>query len=669
MKFNPFRTPGGKYRTLSIIAVTFIGAIALLYFFVQDPDAKDPEYNRYLIENEQFEEIDNQYFRQIKQDSTNIELYRTLVLEHFAIPKKNMSVKYTTERDDITLYQFLLQKIDSGDSTLRDLGLYGLGLYFLEQNLYQNAQESFSFVNNRNLKYLNNSIGFCLLQEGKLDLSEPYFLKEIENNGNKEGAYKNLIDANLAQHDLSQLDQLIKKGGKSFFTYSQLTEYYRLSGKVVLYLLLLIINPFLNLGFFHFLGALFITLIWIFYLRKLDVFEPEKWKFLILIFGISALLTPFTLIVYDFVNNQLHFNLNGSFFNDLIYCILGIGLIEESIKLIPLLILLKFTKQINEPIDYIIYASISALGFAFIENMSYFGGYGLELIHGRGLISVVIHMICSSMIGYGISIGFDHQKKFYIRLILSLLIASAAHGIFDFWLISKTFSVLFFLSFFVFIAAVSVWNTIINNAINFSIPENSDLSRLNLKRIQNYLMLGLSGLLLVEFVLISIQFGPTIGRSQLVDSIFQGSYLIIFLSSSMSSFKFRRNKKGRITPEFIEQQPEINQRYEFVYHSAQKYDIFPCSGVITEQKMINHDENWYLVQLDKPIENYEVCNDHVMIQLLKVFKTENDDPLSDSVMIAGIFMIKDIQVLLNPRIKREDLYFCAWVKLNEILTS
>jgi len=58
-----------------------------------------------------------------------------------------------------------------------------------------------------------------------------------------------------------------------------------------------------------------------------------------------------------------------------------------------------------------------------------------------------------------------------------------------------------------------------------------------------------------------------------------------------------------------------------------------------------------------------------MIQLLKVFKTENDDPLSDSVMIAGIFMIKDIQVLLNPRIKREDLYFCAWVKLNEILTS
>ena len=47
------------------------------------------------------------------------------------------------------------------------------------------------------------------------------------------------------------------------------------------------------------------------------------------------------------------------------------GLSEEIIKIIPVLIILKTTKFINEPIDYIIYSSISALGFAFIENIQY----------------------------------------------------------------------------------------------------------------------------------------------------------------------------------------------------------------------------------------------------------------------------------------------------------
>ena len=86
------------------------------------------------------------------------------------------------------------------------------------------------------------------------------------------------------------------------------------------------------------------------------------------------------------------------FFNDFIYCILGIGAIEELMKIIPLFLVMFFSKQLKEPIDYVVFASISALGFAFIENLIYFDEAGLKTIQGRSLSSTVTHMFNSSLI-------------------------------------------------------------------------------------------------------------------------------------------------------------------------------------------------------------------------------------------------------------------------------
>lgn len=668
MKFNKNIFQGSKFNVYTIISITFLVVIILLYLFTKDPKPHEKNYSRYLIEDNQYELLDDHFMSLINQDSINIELYRTFIQDHFSIPKSSIGLDYSRERDDSRLYVFLLSKSESLDPVLRDVGYYALGQYFSQQQKYPEALERYDSVYDRNLKFLNNSIGYCLMQMGKLDSSETYFLKEIQNKGNLDGAYNNLIDLYLYQKNGTKIIQLIQDGKKGYFSHSQLTDYYYQSGKVILYMYAIFISPFLDFHFLTFLGALVIVLIWIFYLRKLDFFAPEKWKYLIFIFLISALLTPFTIIFYDLVHNKLHFYLDGTFLNDLAYSILCIGLIEESIKLIPFLLFLKLSKQIDEPIDFIIYASISALGFAFVENLIYFNGYGLEIMHGRGLISAVIHMFCSSIIGYGLSIGFTQKKSFILKLLFSLLVASAVHGIFDFWLISETYSVLSFFSIIVFVLCVSAWNTMINNAINCSIPNDSDLSYFNIKKIQNYLILGLSGLLLVEYILISFQLGPTTGRSMLLKSIFSGSYLIIFLSATMSSFNFKKNRKGKFLPELREIRPKINQHYQFQYHSAKKYDIFPCSGVIIEQKNLEYDNTWYLVQLDQPIENYEVCADHVMIQLLKTEKSIDAESIGDPIIMAGIFMIKDIQVLMNHDIMRKDLYFCAWVRLDEILT-
>ena len=76
-------------------------------------------------------------------------------------------------------------------------------------------------------------------------------------------------------------------------------------------------------------------------------------------------------LLYDFFDYSLGFKKSGEVVNDLFYCVFGIGLIEETVKIIPFLLMLKFSRQINESIDYVIYASVSALGFAFMENLIY----------------------------------------------------------------------------------------------------------------------------------------------------------------------------------------------------------------------------------------------------------------------------------------------------------
>ena len=82
--------------------------------------------------------------------------------------------------------------------------------------------------------------------------------------------------------------------------------------------------------------------------------------------------------------------------------VFGIGVIEEFVKFVPFLIILKFTKIINEPIDYIMYASLSALGFAFVENFNYFDDGSINIIHSRALTASIAHMVFSSLVVYGL---------------------------------------------------------------------------------------------------------------------------------------------------------------------------------------------------------------------------------------------------------------------------
>ena len=118
-----------------------------------------------------------------------------------------------------------------------------------------------------------------------------------------------------------------------------------------------------------------------------------------------------TSLITDFNSYVLGFKLKDRFFSDFVYCVVGIGAIEELVKILPLLLVMVFSKKLKEPIDFVVFASTMALGFAFIENLIYFDESSLNTIQGRSLSSTVTHMFNSSLVAYGIAIGKFAKKK------------------------------------------------------------------------------------------------------------------------------------------------------------------------------------------------------------------------------------------------------------------
>ncbi len=176
--------------------------------------------------------------------------------------------------------------------------------------------------------------------------------------------------------------------------------------------------------------AIFIAWIWVDYYRLIDVFESEKLSYFILTFLLGASSVFIVLGINRYFLDQFNFELNGEFVNDSFYSVFKVGVVEEFAKLVPFLILLAFfRKQLNEPIDYLAFICISALGFSAAENVMYFQKHGPDIITGRAILSTVGHMFDTALIGYGIMRYHFYSKKYGVfRLLAFFFLAALSHG-------------------------------------------------------------------------------------------------------------------------------------------------------------------------------------------------------------------------------------------------
>ncbi len=291
-----------------------------------------------------------------------------------------------------------------------------------------------------------------------------------------------------------------------------------------------------NKWFYAIVVSFFISFVWFIYVYRLDIFDREKKRYLLLIVVISSFLTLFAKIPYTIIH-ALGFKNSVNPIDSFVYSVFGIGFIEETVKLIPLFILLRFTKVIDEPYDYILYASSSALGFSFVENAMYLHNYGIEIINARALYATVAHMTFSSMIAYGLFLIKFKKTKYHPILLFTLffLFAIFSHGFYDFWLINKAVVKFKGLTTLFFLATVHIWFSMKNNTLNVSNYYNAT-KKINNDTLKIYLIISLLSIFMFSYLYVSFVWNSKSANKFLIKSTIVYGYVIFYLIATLSKF-------------------------------------------------------------------------------------------------------------------------------------
>ncbi len=129
-----------------------------------------------------------------------------------------------------------------------------------------------------------------------------------------------------------------------------------------------------------------------------------------------------------------------------------VALVEELCKFSAFIIaesIREKEKIYDSPIGIMIYCGISALGFAFIENVNYAQMYGGQVLITRSFLSMLVHFICGLIMGYWISSSsiptkVENRSLFEIVLqarpklkkiiyyCMGIISATVYHGFFDY---------------------------------------------------------------------------------------------------------------------------------------------------------------------------------------------------------------------------------------------
>jgi RsiW-degrading membrane proteinase PrsW (M82 family) len=654
-------------KTLLIVIASFILVVLLINQFVDAPVFDNPKDKlEFVLKENQNDRLDLIYLELLLEDSLNIDYHYGFISNYF---DSNIKGKILEEKELTDIYW---KYIDDMESSNNDIGFYSLGLISSIKKDYNNALIYYTQVSNDSLKYLNNSIGHVHNETSNFDEAEKYYKKAIAAKGNLDGAYPNLIQLYYSQHRYNDLYLLLKDRNSRQYFPSHLKRYLYLSNVNILgYFTSVFSHTYKNQSIIGFLGALLVMLSWLIYLRKIDIYEPEKWRNILLIFILGMIFSEFTFLLSDLNSMFTGFNLNGKVLNDLLYCIIRIGVIEELVKILPVILILKLTNAINEPVDYLVYGSVSALGFAFSENLMYFNSYGPQIIMGRALTAVVFHMFLTSLAAYGLMLNkYKSSKGLLTDFTKFFLLAAIIHGLYDFWLINQTVSRFGLLSMIILVFCFSFFNTLISNALSNSEFFDEDI-HLNRRKLQNYLIYSLSFVLMFQYVAISFKFGHEEGWYSLKSSLISGGYLIIFISANLGTISIKHRKWKPLQfkfPKFslkLEHNPNdlIGEDFEIAAISKNRdlRRIFPNKGKIVKRESVSESDDWFLFELDNKKEILEFNGRFIMVKS----KSPNKPIRLNNTAEVAVFVFLSDDKIDNEEKNREDFLFKGWAKLTD----
>ncbi len=283
--------------SLLVIAVVVLGSVVAGWFVPHGPrtalEGARASLDYYALERE--------YARLVDADVYNLDNHRGLLDAHLSIPKVTHTRHSTIERDDTQIQDRYDRYIKSTDPRLRDIGLYGMGYFFAREQLPDRGLEYFDKISNRDMPYLNNSIGYLYRHDKKQpDRARPYFEREIALKGNVDGAVSNLAELLWEQRKLGEMDALSRDadlGGH--FPLHELRYLELAERRYGAYLMTLLRSEADAVTWMSLVSSLSIALMFLAYIYFVDVFEKERISLLAAIFGMGVLSGVLASMFYD----------------------------------------------------------------------------------------------------------------------------------------------------------------------------------------------------------------------------------------------------------------------------------------------------------------------------------------------------------------------------------
>lgn len=355
----------------------------------------------------------------------SLEANRFYVINHFDIPPGS-------SRDDAALEQRYLALASEPASA--DLAHLCLGLARSLEGRHLQALGHYRQVGNPRLRYLHSAMAASYEALGDSALAEQHYREEINLGDDLIGAVPALARLYLDQGRLDEVTALLGDPQLAPYVNAGIRREAALgTGRWGEYLRIVFLEPLLHIGPGAALSALVICGMWLAYLRRVDLFEQEPLAPLLLALGLGALFAEASLLLTDAVHPALRGP--AGWLGELIRSLIGIGLVEEVAKLVPLLLIIALVRLGHEPLDFLIYGSLSALGFATLENALYFSSYGLDIVFSRFIISTVLHVSMTGLVAYAWARArFMRRAPAGPRVVGALLLAALLHGLFDYFL-------------------------------------------------------------------------------------------------------------------------------------------------------------------------------------------------------------------------------------------
>ena len=163
--------------------------------------------------------------------------------------------------------------------------------------------------------------------------------------------------------------------------------------------------------------ALFPVIVILLVIRWIDQWEPEPVGLYAVAFGWGAGVSTLMAIVGNFVFESAVSSMSelDAYQQAALPVVVGAPLIEEAVKGLGVLILFfAFARYFNGPVDGLVYGMLLGLGFAFTENIFYFGQFYDELgavFQARAIESPFVHPLCTAMTGMFVGMATNRRSS------------------------------------------------------------------------------------------------------------------------------------------------------------------------------------------------------------------------------------------------------------------